>query len=181
MQCFADIDIAEACNQLLVEQCRLERRSLAGKACRQIVRRQGIARGFYAEITEKRVLVEPAACNQVHEAEPPRVVVDHPHLAVVGMVEVKKHMVVGRLLRPVVVENTGQAALSGNLDAATSMLDQAKARESGNAEIYKELGAVYLVRGDCSRANLAFEQYFVLDPNALDREQIEMKLLACGR
>lgn len=68
--------------------------------------------------------------------------------------------------------------LSGNLDLALSMLNQAALRESGDPEIYKEQGAVYETKGDLERAVAAYQQYFVLDPNAPDRSGIEDRVRA---
>ncbi len=63
--------------------------------------------------------------------------------------------------------------LSGALDPAIQMLDKAAQLESGNAEIYKELGAVYHMQGLLPQAYSAYERYLSLAPNATDRENIE--------
>jgi tetratricopeptide (TPR) repeat protein len=69
----------------------------------------------------------------------------------------------------------------GDLDAATAMLNVASTKESGLAEIYKEQGAIFEVRGDAARAIDAYRQYFVLDPDAPDREQIEGRISTLQR
>lgn len=66
--------------------------------------------------------------------------------------------------------------LSGNLDVAEAMLNHAATQESGFAPIYREMGEVYLRKGDLERAVEAFNQYFVLNPNAPDRAQIEKRM-----
>lgn len=68
--------------------------------------------------------------------------------------------------------------LGGSLDVAISMLRQAANQESGLPDIYREQGEVYLMQGDLLRAHEAFEQYFVLNPNAPDRDQIQQRIQA---
>ncbi|MBY0383890.1 tetratricopeptide repeat protein, partial [bacterium] len=63
--------------------------------------------------------------------------------------------------------------LAGALDPAIQMLDKAAQLESGNANIYKELGAVYHVQGQLQQAYSAYERYLHLAPNANDRASIE--------
>ncbi len=71
--------------------------------------------------------------------------------------------------------------LAGNLDVAEAMLNHASTQESGFAPIYREQGEVYERRGDFERAIEAYNQYFVLNPNAPDREQIEQRIGNMGR
>jgi tetratricopeptide (TPR) repeat protein len=71
--------------------------------------------------------------------------------------------------------------LAGNLDVAEAMLNHASTQESGFAPIYREQGEVYERRGDYERAIEAYNQYFVLSPNAPDREQIEGRIQNMGR
>lgn len=66
--------------------------------------------------------------------------------------------------------------LAGNYDIAKSMLDLAYKEESGYAEIYKERGQLYEMQSDAQRAIEAYKQYFVLDPNAPDRQQITQRM-----
>ncbi|UOF00331.1 tetratricopeptide repeat protein [Bdellovibrio reynosensis] len=69
---------------------------------------------------------------------------------------------------------------SGSMDVAEDMLALASARESGYAEIYREQGAIYELRGDNRSAATAYNKYLGLSPNALDRAEIEMKILRLG-
>lgn len=70
---------------------------------------------------------------------------------------------------------------AGNLDAAIAMLNVSSTKESGLADIYKEYGAVYEMKGDVVHAIEAYNQYFVLDPDAPDRPQIEERISALQR
>ncbi|MCB0377508.1 MAG: tetratricopeptide repeat protein [Bdellovibrionales bacterium] len=63
--------------------------------------------------------------------------------------------------------------LSGALDAAETMLDQASKLESGNPNIYKELGALYHAQGSRDKAVEAYERYLLLNPQAKDRLSIK--------
>ncbi|MGZ3775320.1 MAG: tetratricopeptide repeat protein [Pseudobdellovibrionaceae bacterium] len=65
---------------------------------------------------------------------------------------------------------------SGALDVAEDMLALAVARESGYAEIYREQGAIYEVKGDPRSAAQAYNKYLGLSPNAPDRVEIENKI-----
>jgi tetratricopeptide (TPR) repeat protein len=67
---------------------------------------------------------------------------------------------------------------SGSLDAAIAMLNVAATKESGLAEIYKEQGAIYELKGDASHAVESYNQYFTLSPDAPDRAQIESRITA---
>jgi tetratricopeptide (TPR) repeat protein len=69
---------------------------------------------------------------------------------------------------------------SGSLDVAEDMLALASSRESGYADIYKEQGAVYELRGDVRSAAQAYNKYLGLSPNAPDRAEIESKLSRMG-
>ncbi len=69
---------------------------------------------------------------------------------------------------------------SGSLDVAEDMLALASARESGYAEIYREQGAIYELRGDSRSAATAYSKYLGLSPNALDRSQVEAKIRSLG-
>ncbi len=70
---------------------------------------------------------------------------------------------------------------AGNLDAAIAMLNVASTKESGLADIYKEQGAIYELKGDATHAIEAYNQYFVLDPDAPDRTQIEERISTLQR
>lgn len=66
---------------------------------------------------------------------------------------------------------------SGSLDVAEDMLALAAARESGYADIYREQGAIYEMKGDARSAAQAYNKYLGLSPNAPDRVEIENKIL----
>jgi tetratricopeptide (TPR) repeat protein len=70
---------------------------------------------------------------------------------------------------------------AGNLDAAMAMLNVASSKESGLADTYKEQGAIYELKGDVMHAIESYNQYFVLDPDAADRGQIEARISALQR
>lgn len=71
--------------------------------------------------------------------------------------------------------------LAGNIDVAMSMLNFAATQESGNADIYKEQGQIYEMKGDLQRAIEAYNQYFVLDPGAPDKELILNRIQSLQR
>jgi len=85
-------------------------------------------------------------------------------------------------LRPqyayIYVKNAQCYRKAGNLDAAGAMLNVASSKEPGLADIYKEQGAIYELKGDVNHAIVAYQQYFVLDPDAPDRIQIEQRITA---
>lgn len=66
--------------------------------------------------------------------------------------------------------------LAGNLEIAKSMLNLATKEESGLPDIYKELGQVNEMKGDFSLAIEAYNQYFVLEPNAADKATIQNRI-----
>jgi tetratricopeptide (TPR) repeat protein len=65
---------------------------------------------------------------------------------------------------------------SGSLDVSENMLEQALNLESGYAEIYKEQGALFEMRGDLRAAAASYNKYIGLAPNAKDRSEIEHKI-----
>jgi Tfp pilus assembly protein PilF len=69
---------------------------------------------------------------------------------------------------------------SGALDVAEDMLALAAARESGYAEIYREQGAIYEMKGDTRSAQHSYNKYLGLSPNAPDRAEIESKIIRMG-
>lgn len=69
---------------------------------------------------------------------------------------------------------------SGSIDVAEDMLALAAARESGYAEIYREQGAIYEMKGDARSAATAYNKYIGLSPNAPDRAEIENRLSRLG-
>jgi tetratricopeptide (TPR) repeat protein len=70
---------------------------------------------------------------------------------------------------------------AGNLDAASAMLNVAATKESGLADVWKEQGAIFEVKGDMLHAIESYNQYFALDPDAPDRRQIEDRISALQR
>ncbi len=69
---------------------------------------------------------------------------------------------------------------SGSLDVAEDMLSLAAARENGYADIYREQGAIYEMKGDGRSAAQAYNKYLGLSPNAPDRAEIENKISRLG-
>jgi tetratricopeptide (TPR) repeat protein len=67
---------------------------------------------------------------------------------------------------------------AGSLDVAMNMLNVASTKENGLAEIYKEQGAIYELKGDVNHAIESYNQYFTLDPDAPDRDAIEARISA---
>jgi tetratricopeptide (TPR) repeat protein len=64
----------------------------------------------------------------------------------------------------------------GSFDAALAMLRLAAAKESGFAEIYREQGSLYEVKGMPQEAVLAYQRYLRLEPNPPDKEAILGKI-----
>lgn len=69
---------------------------------------------------------------------------------------------------------------AGSMDIAENMLAMAGARESGYAEIYREQGAIYDIKGDVRAAIQAYNTYLGLSPNAPDRAEVEAKIRSLG-
>ncbi len=74
VEAFADIDIAEACDHMLVKQRRLDRGFLATQRRRQGDAVEIIAQGLGPETAEQGVAGEIALRRERHQAEPSRVV-----------------------------------------------------------------------------------------------------------
>ncbi len=70
--------------------------------------------------------------------------------------------------------------LSSQYDVALSMLRTAEARESGNAEVAKEFGAVYELKGDNMGAVKFYNRYLQILPNAPDRSAITDRINHLG-
>ena len=68
--------------------------------------------------------------------------------------------------------------LLGNLDSALTMLTEAERLESGNFNIYKELGALYHIRGAYIKAVESYQKYLQLNPQAKDKIFIESQINA---
>jgi tetratricopeptide (TPR) repeat protein len=69
---------------------------------------------------------------------------------------------------------------SGSVDVAEDLLAMAASRESGNADIYKEQGAIYEIHGDTRAAVQSYNKYIGLSPNAPDRAEIEARIGRLG-
>lgn len=69
---------------------------------------------------------------------------------------------------------------SDSVDIAEDMLVMATERESGFAEIYREMGYIFEKKGDKLKAVENFEKYQVLSPNAPDRETISSEIKRLG-
>lgn len=69
---------------------------------------------------------------------------------------------------------------AGSIDIAETMLTLATERESGYADIYKELGAIFQLKGDNARARQSYRNYLELAPNAADKRDIEARIRALG-
>lgn len=70
--------------------------------------------------------------------------------------------------------------LSGQLDTAASMLRLAASKESGNADIYREQGAVFEKQGLSDQALSAYSRYLELKPNADDRVEVQSRIMSLG-
>ena len=66
--------------------------------------------------------------------------------------------------------------LRGNFDSTLTMLTEAEKRESGNPDIYKELGALYESKDNYVKALEGYKRYLQLSPNAKDKKGIEAKM-----
>ena len=66
--------------------------------------------------------------------------------------------------------------LAGALDSAVSLLRQARTIESGIADIYKEQGAIFHMKGMADEAIGEYDTYLRLSPNAADRPEIEARM-----
>ena len=71
--------------------------------------------------------------------------------------------------------------LRGNFDSTLTMLTEAEQVESGNPDIYKELGALYHLRAYYIKAKEAYTRYLQLSPNAKDRKEIERRISSIQR
>ena len=66
--------------------------------------------------------------------------------------------------------------LLGNLDSTLTMLTEAEKLESGNFNIYKELGAFYHIQGAYIKAMESYRKYLQLNPRAKDKAFIESQM-----
>ena len=65
---------------------------------------------------------------------------------------------------------------SGALDVAINMLEKARKINSTVPDVYRELGSVYELKSDYSKARWAYQNYLTLSPNAPDASQVQQKL-----
>ena len=91
MQALADVDIAEPCDEPLVQKRCLEGCFSSAEQAGQAGSVEFIAERFEPQIAEKRMGAEIGSGDQIHEAEAAGIVVgDHRPVR-----EVKHHMVMG--------------------------------------------------------------------------------------
>lgn len=69
---------------------------------------------------------------------------------------------------------------SNSLDVAQDMLSLAKQKENGYADIYREQGALFQLKGDNEAALEAYQIYQELSPNAPDKEQVRSIIRELG-
>lgn len=65
---------------------------------------------------------------------------------------------------------------AGSVDIAEDMLSLAQERESGYAELWRELGQIYEIRGDLRAAVISYKKYLGLSPNAKDYRDVESRI-----
>ncbi|MFK8138931.1 MAG: tetratricopeptide repeat protein [Bdellovibrionales bacterium] len=70
--------------------------------------------------------------------------------------------------------------LSGNLDIAEQMLTIAQNKESGYAEIYRELGAILEKKSKNREALEAYRRYLSLNPSARDAKIVQSRIRSLG-
>jgi tetratricopeptide (TPR) repeat protein len=69
---------------------------------------------------------------------------------------------------------------SDAVDIAEDMLAMAAERESGFAEIYREMGYIEMKKGNASKAVDNFKKYQLLSPNAPDRDTVSAEIKRLG-
>ncbi len=119
-QGLADIDIAEARNDLLVEQRRLERGLAPRKYGRQEIAAEFVAERLDPQPLEKRVLEKLGTAAQQHEAEAARIVIGDAGAGIGG----QHNVIVRRKARAFVVEAAGKGALDPERARHSEMRDQ---------------------------------------------------------
>lgn len=106
-QRLTDIDIAEASDDLLVQQGAFQGLAFALKPARQIIRAQRIACRLRAKLGKGRVKIELVALHQMHEAEAARIIIDDAD-TLFSLIEMKDDMVVLAVLRAGVMKRAGR-------------------------------------------------------------------------
>jgi len=103
-QRFTHIYIAEPCDKLLIEQGRLQGRFPVPEQPRQSFAAQIISERFKSQVPEKGVVDQIHARNEIHKAEPARIVVDNACPRAVSRFQMKDHMIVLCIPVPGVLE-----------------------------------------------------------------------------
>jgi tetratricopeptide (TPR) repeat protein len=65
---------------------------------------------------------------------------------------------------------------AGSVDIAEDMLALAQERESGYAELWRELGQIYEIKGDLRAAIVSYKKYLGLSPNAKDYRDVDSRI-----
>ncbi len=65
---------------------------------------------------------------------------------------------------------------AGSVDVAEDMLSLAQERESGYAELWRELGQIYEIKGDLRAAIVSYRKYLGLSPNAKDYREVDDRI-----
>jgi len=104
VQRFADINIAKAGDDTLVQQCCLEAGFLSGAGARQHYCIEFITERLRAQAAQQRLGIELIPRHNLHRAEPPRIVEgdDRPRR------HVKHHMVMRLVLGALVIVGAGR-------------------------------------------------------------------------
>jgi len=71
---FADIDVAESCNDSLVQQSTLDRRTLALEGRGQDRSAEGVTERFRPEVRQQGMRLQSSRCDEIHDSEAPRIV-----------------------------------------------------------------------------------------------------------
>ena len=99
VQCLADINVAQAGDDLLVQQCRLEVRLLAPASLRQHGGVEGVAERLRPKPIQQRLGVELCARHDLHRAKTARIVEGDDR----ARRHVKYDVVMRRMLRTLVI------------------------------------------------------------------------------
>jgi hypothetical protein len=123
-----------------IEQGCLERRGLAGQPPCQFVGFQAVAGRLHPEAFEPWMIGKvPHARYQVHVAEPPRVIVDHPRPAC-RTINMKHHMVVLVIFRALVVKHPrAQRCIAIGFDAERARHAQMRDQHHAVIEIGNQI------------------------------------------
>ncbi len=100
MKSFADVDVAEAGDNTLIQQSRFQVCPLTRADLRQFFGPEGIPQGLSSKIFEGRVLFKRESGSHVHEPKAPRIIVNNPD----SIREMKHNMIMGAVVRSRVME-----------------------------------------------------------------------------